>query len=49
MRRAAIVYRHHVEGESLEFVAGALEISSRTARREVRRAFLELRELLEVS
>lgn len=47
LRRAAVVYRHAVEGEPLEEVARSLGITSRTARRDAKKALAELREMLE--
>jgi DNA-directed RNA polymerase specialized sigma24 family protein len=47
LRRAAVVYRHHVQGRPMEGVARSLGITARTARRDARRALEELREILE--
>ncbi len=47
MRRASVVYRYYVEGETLVEIARSLGITERTAHRDVRRAMGELREILE--
>lgn len=47
LRRASVVYRHYVKEEGLESISRSLGITARTARRDLQRALVELREILE--